>query len=1024
MIPMHYWPPADEDHIGACIKIEAEDLTDTTLLAVHEPMTLTRVGGGPDLVCPEQALLEHFLKVDRPIPIIGKSGVGKSHLIRWLEAQLRMREDSGDWHIVRVPKNASLRQVLTLLLDGLEGEVFAQARNRISEVGETLSTEKLAELLIVFVSDQLNQIYQAVRENPEPPARETEEGQRAQDILVHAFPGALGELIRDPVYAREMLLGPGQCFHQLAMRMTQGATDEQIACRAYEMEPEDLDIRTRLEISDLSLNARRYVQTARLTSSAPARQAAARVLNEVLDDSTREAFQRFFQFNTGSFQDLFKDIRRALKGRTLVVLVEDMAAISAIQDVLIDSLVEERGTGSEELCLLRSAIAVTDGHAGYRRRRATIATRAHFEFFIKEAIQEDEDQTFRRIENFCSRYLNAARHGARRLEELWKDRALGAWPPVWEDPDAASDHLDAFGRGQDTGIPLFPFNGKAIRALVKGTSDQDNEQVVFNPRKILSHILLPVLRDQRQDCVEGAFPVPQRFSVRCPPRLLDQLRQLGLSSIRDRVVELAAIWGYGCKDLEELRERMSPEVPMAFGLEAFCPHLKRTGPPAPTPNPPPPEELAKKEAEHESSEAALDPHAIALHAIEEAVSSWLSKKVLLPQDHSKNLRSALANLYTRHAMAEKVTMRGVPVVAERNRPRVALFLSATANPTDSVPFFQIEDLDDNDKRTWLQSTAIALLRYAYFNARPQPSGWNYPLGLDDYATVQNFAERWVPSALGIAAKRDLQELPGRLRRQVAHAWMLGLFRDSDTHVDRLNKLLQPGSEIQETFASRRPLSPVLGGKRLEALGGWEQSRGEWLKLVSFNAHGLDSDRVLEELPALLREIPKDVLAALDKARREIPDAGIRSVRGLLGACENARGLETLLRDMADLAGELIASGKCVEPGTMGSSEVRTILHRLAGSPLWQDLTAVLEAQDPAVEAKKAWASLVQLDAGNLVEVFQVLEAWDQMVQGTYARLERENRENQSGQILEYREKVEKVIDDLDRCVQEILEGAH
>ncbi|MGJ7651081.1 hypothetical protein ACSF6G_20665 [Escherichia coli] len=43
------------------------------------------------------------------------------------------------------------------------------------------------------------------------------------------------------------------------------------------------------------------------------------------------------------FQDIRKEFLRL--NRRLVILVEDMAAISAIEDVLIDSLIEEAAPG-------------------------------------------------------------------------------------------------------------------------------------------------------------------------------------------------------------------------------------------------------------------------------------------------------------------------------------------------------------------------------------------------------------------------------------------------------------------------------------------------------------------------------------------------------------------------------------------------------------------------------------------------------------------------------------------------------
>ena len=86
-----YWP--DTREVRRCIKTEAEELSDAVLMAVHEPMKLERLAAGDtqaDLV-DESELLEHVIRNNRPTPIIGQSGFGKSHVIRWLDINLRRR---------------------------------------------------------------------------------------------------------------------------------------------------------------------------------------------------------------------------------------------------------------------------------------------------------------------------------------------------------------------------------------------------------------------------------------------------------------------------------------------------------------------------------------------------------------------------------------------------------------------------------------------------------------------------------------------------------------------------------------------------------------------------------------------------------------------------------------------------------------------------------------------------------------------------------------------------------------------
>ncbi|MGQ1613600.1 protein DpdH [Acinetobacter baumannii] len=420
---VHYWP--SEKYISECIRTEAEELPEHVLLSVHEPMHLTRIGGNNEVeLKTEQDLLSDFLQIERPIPIIGRSGVGKSHLIRWIDAQLKLKPECKNWHIVRIPKNASLRQVLELLLKDLEGEVFEKARQNISTVGEQLNTKDVAELLLTFMSQQLVKLRDSMQArkkeialNPElrnlPSIREEIEYLKKINSHTQDKKG-LSELITDSHF-RQNFLNENHCIYKFAQRLTSGVSDLDLHDNDYQIRAEDLNFE--YEIHDLSISARKYVEAVSLNTSHEARQQAVDILNDVLSEANKALFRQLFSFSSGSFVDFFKDIRRFFKqkGQTLVVLVEDMAAISAIEDVLIDSLLEESvKDGEQELCVLRSAIAVTEGYPGYLRRQGTIKTRAQYEWRISDKVEEGND-LYNRIVEFVARYLNAARFGSARI---------------------------------------------------------------------------------------------------------------------------------------------------------------------------------------------------------------------------------------------------------------------------------------------------------------------------------------------------------------------------------------------------------------------------------------------------------------------------------------------------------------------------------------------------------------------------------------------------------------------------------
>ena len=546
MILETYWPT--EEQIKHCIRTEAEELAEYVLLAVHEPMTLLRrpANSTEGEKKTEVDLLNHILMNERPIPIIGESGIGKSHLIRWLDAKLRANPISAEWHIRRIPKNASLGQVLEILLEGLEGDEFEAARTKIHEVGERLNTREVAEHLIVFTNHRLLELWDETKKEIEELRKngskvDDEARARIQRIQRHAKGQALPALLADTHYKKK-LVEKGKCIYKIAQRLTKGSSDEELAASDYQLKVEDLDFN--LHLGDLAREAREYVNSASLNTMPERRQEATDLLNEVLNDACRKAFQQLFQFHGGSFQELFTNIRRYLKHRnkTMVVLVEDMAAISAIEDVLIDSLMQEGvRDGVEELCSLRSAIAVTDGYGGYLRRRNTLATRARYEWYIEKYLGGPEE-TYKRIGDFCGRYLNAARHGRDALAKSYETGdEISDWPDVWHSPDPDERELvKAFGVSISD-HPLFPYNHRAIRALADKYC-RPKQDLEFNPRKVLGHILIDILLNYRAKFCNGEFPPPRFEEIVCPATLAFALDQT-VHDDAERALTIAAYMG-------------------------------------------------------------------------------------------------------------------------------------------------------------------------------------------------------------------------------------------------------------------------------------------------------------------------------------------------------------------------------------------------------------------------------------------------------------------------------------------------
>ena len=66
------------------------------------------------------------------IPVVGQSGSGKSHLVRWLKASLATADER--LHVVHIPKyETSLKRVIERVIAGFNNNDFNEVRARLAE---------------------------------------------------------------------------------------------------------------------------------------------------------------------------------------------------------------------------------------------------------------------------------------------------------------------------------------------------------------------------------------------------------------------------------------------------------------------------------------------------------------------------------------------------------------------------------------------------------------------------------------------------------------------------------------------------------------------------------------------------------------------------------------------------------------------------------------------------------------------------------------------------------------------------
>ncbi|MCB9759493.1 MAG: hypothetical protein H6739_06605 [Alphaproteobacteria bacterium] len=841
------WP--DDESVRACIKHEAETVDRAVFLAVHQPMQFLReeIGGQRDAgqLRDEQDLLDEFLTRNLPegrliLPIVGSSGVGKSHVIRWIDAQLKRRADADDRHVIRIPKGTSLKNVLRLLLEGLEGPEYGRLREALSKAREQLDPEKAARLLMLNLRHRLEREAEAAK-------LRIQAGNAQQDDRLlkdygdrRALPLLLGDSELEDGHWLTTLDGKKGVMALLAEQVTQRAQSE-VDERKHEFEKKDLVFPDEL-LSTLNEGSRRfysYLRSTRMDRLAD----AVRVLNKVLDG----AKQDLFQLGDNSLTDLFKDVRAQLHrdGKELVLLVEDLAVLSGMQGALLQVMITEAvRDGVQELCTMRSALAYTEGYANVPE---TVLTRAGSRWVIQD-IPGDSSQILARIERLIGAYLNAARVGRDELQERFSrasDRA--AWLPVVDESDMEDDAKEvvrAFGKTED-GYPLFPFNPGAVRQLANAGSTNSKGELVFNPRNVINNVLGKILPERRL-FAQGRFPPEKVGGIRPVFQVINEVNQRVRAEHRARTTSLLAVWGDQPTSAgeaaalpEAIYRGFELEMPN-WGVAPVVREQHRTASDT--------LQRSNRRVDIEAPQEAKDPREVKWQQVLEA---W-SQGTMLAEPWSRELRSAIAEGILDYLPWNPLLLRkphdGMPPTRQVYLPNAR---GQTAISVDQACLVLAteDDFADDVRRARVIRDAMAIVR-----ARTLHNGWTYPGAETDSAVYAAFFEARAPQAEAFLRAR--------------------YFRTEADTVPALVELLLVGARaLGVDGAEGRGLTPKLNALLADAEAPPREGTTEWGRLLTDLAGGRSE----------LREALLDQVGARQGTGATVHALDVQAVRGFVEA---------------------------------------------------------------------------------------------------------------------------------------------
>lgn len=707
------------DRVRRIMNVEATQPPNHLFLATHHPIAMYRqelIEAPSRVEYNEENFLRDFLaeKDFAFVPVLGGSGTGKSHLIRWLAANI---ESTDNRKVLLIPKiGTNLKDIISLILEGMEGEKFDEYRNRLNRATSTL-TEAQARVQL------LNQLAAAVGDNGK---RDRTQLTDEQIYLVDE----LDSLLYDPFF-RGHWLRDGGIIHRLVIH-TLGHQDT----------VEIVEERRQFSIDDLPLNVLNHQKASKeaqdfygfLIGNDEIQKATVDWLNRHLD----EAITQVLNLGREDLQRLMREVRETLaeQGTELVLLIEDFAKLQGIdREVLEAVLARPQQPGSKPLCAIRTALACTTGY--FQGLIDTVQQRVTFSVNLDIGTVSDQSLiTQARIQQFVARYLNAVRledevifnwANSRNQEDDSEREALASACSECEHRQAC--HA---GFGDVNGMGLYPFTTKALEQMLSRVNPGN-----FNPRILIKDVLKYTLENSLDDIKKGRFPsvsLREHFGkMRLSAMLQADIKAKDTQNFERREI-LLDLW----TDSNELCD-LPPKVHTAFNLPLLGSKIQRPpiSPIAPRAKDPSTNYKSGSESPADRLAQEIPDKLAEKHKI---LDSWNNQEIL-PQDVAKDLREFIFPAIVQRIewdsemLLEKVFASNT---SKYFKQRNILFHSpkVTRETIAGVKLSLPLNPDDPDE---FRETAIAfqgILQYSHYKH------WKFPNGDRYFRTYIKQLERW------------------------------------------------------------------------------------------------------------------------------------------------------------------------------------------------------------------------------------------------------------------------------------------
>ena len=460
------------------LKVDSINHSHSDFIATHVPLrnitVNTNVGGKEIMSSVSEDKLFYEIFEDETVSnkhqfiiVEGSSGAGKSHFIRWINAKLHMKSESGDVVLMIRRSDNTLKGTIRQLIDIDEVKQIAnkEAYERLVKANQTISEQKFKSTIYHrFIVEIEN---------------ESRESSDELNILSPIKRKRLLALLKNDFFTERMLENGGP-IERIFRKIT--AADSRVDLETV-AKFEDADFTLSIdfveEMDDAGADRNALTMANRLTEYEEENEEIAEI-TQYMNSFVEEVIQASAGIEPGDFQQIFKEIRQELRkqNKNLILLIEDITAFTGINQELLNALVVEH-TGMNEkdkLCRLISVVGTTGEY--YRLFRSNYKDRITRQITIKDGIIGEHKED---LIQFVARYLNAVSLESEILEEWVRNGANRADIPIHHDTNGEKWGYYDFDHHRR--VSLYPFTRNAIINLYAAMPRQKT------PRYILQDIV-------------------------------------------------------------------------------------------------------------------------------------------------------------------------------------------------------------------------------------------------------------------------------------------------------------------------------------------------------------------------------------------------------------------------------------------------------------------------------------------------------------------------------------------------------